>query len=88
MIYSKSMRQAVHAIKVPHKFIMDVVEFPTPDGGFLMLRFYGDQWEAFSEMERGECAEYLARVKSILESHGVLSTLDPVIGSPPHDLSH
>lgn len=83
MIYSKSMRQAVHAIPVPHRFIMDVVEFPAPNGGgFLMLRFYSDQWEAFSEMERGECAEYLAKVKSVLEGYGVLSTLDPVIGSP------
>ena len=82
MIYSRAMRQAVHSIPVPHKFIMDVVEFPTHDGGFLMLRFYSDQWEAFSEMERGECAEYLAKIKSVLEGFGVLSTLDPVIGSP------
>lgn len=82
MIYTEDISRAVRRIPVPSGFVMDIIEFEGP-GGFLMLRFYSGQWIRFSELERGRCAEYLAKVQQKIGEFGVNATLDPVLGNPP-----
>lgn len=82
MIYTPAMQKMIHSIPVPANFVMDIVEFDAKPVGFLLLRFYQDQWDAFSEEERYRCALYLQTVQRVLNQHGVNASLDPVIGSP------
>lgn len=76
------MRQAVHSIPVPSNFILDIIEFGSGPSGFLLLRFYSDQWYAYTDTQRADCAEYMQKVKDVLGVFGVNASIDPVIGSP------
>lgn len=84
MIYNNDMKAAVRKIRVPRigdrPFIVDIFEFNDPD--FLMIRFYSNQWDKTTEVERGRCAEYLLNVQRTINAFGVDATLDPVIGGP------
>lgn len=82
MIYNRQMREAVRRIPVPHKFIMDIVEFGDDTTGFILLRFYSDQWYSYSEEQRADCAEYMQRIKNVIGGFGINVSLDPVFGSP------
>ena len=82
MIYTRNMREAVHRIPVPHKFVMDIIEFSDSKTGFLLLRYYSDQWYSYTEEQRADCAEYMQRVKDAIGGFGTNVSLDPVIGSP------
>lgn len=79
MIYNQRIKSAVHAIKPPHEFVIDIIEYDMQDHQFLGIRFYESQWEYYNEKERLDCILYLDKVKSIIESFGVRATLDPVI---------
>lgn len=79
MIYTSQMRAAVKSIKVPHEFIIDIVEYDLKGHEFIAIRFYESQWEYYNESERLRCALYLNKIKSIIESFGVRVTLEPVI---------
>ena len=82
MIYTRQMREAVRRIPVPHKFIMEIIEFGGDPTGFILLRFYSDQWYSYSEGQRADCAEYMQRVKDVVGGFGTNVSLDPVLGSP------
>ena len=77
-LYTPQMREAVHQIKIPHDFTIDIVEYDlTPK--FLAIRFYESQWLHYNDSERLKCIMYLDTIKTLLESHGVMVTLEPVI---------
>ena len=82
MIYTPEAKKAVHLIPVPNDFVLDIVEFDAKSVGFILLRFYSDQWDAFSEDERYRCGVYLQTIQRILNLYGINATLDPVVGSP------
>jgi hypothetical protein len=80
-VYTPQIRSAVQSIKVPVDFVMDVVEYPfTPP--YIGLRFYESHWKHLSESEKIKAIEYLQKIKSIIESHGINVTLDPVYDMP------
>lgn len=81
MIYTPKIKQQVHSIKVPHDFVMDVVEYDMHPP-YIGLRFYESHWRHLSDLERLKCIEYLQRVKRIIESNGINVTLDPVYDVP------
>jgi len=78
MIYTEKMKEAVHTVKPPHDFTIDIVEYDLKPP-FLAIRFYESQWLHYNDNERLKCIMYLDAVKTILESHGVMVTLEPVI---------
>jgi hypothetical protein len=77
MIYTPKMREEVHKIRPPHDFNVDIVEYDMHPP-FIGLRFYESHWRHLSDLERLHCIEYLEKIKMILASYGVKSTLDPV----------
>lgn len=77
MLYTPQIKEAVDKIRVPKDFVVDIVEYNLYPA-FIALRFYESQWVAFSEPERLVCARYLSTIKNIMESFGVLVTLEPV----------
>jgi len=77
-IYTPKMKEAVRSIKIPHDFVIDIVEYNL-DPSFLAIRFYESQWLHFNDAERLKCILYLDTIKTLLESHGVMVTLEPVI---------
>lgn len=80
MIYTKQMRNAVHQIKPPNDFIVDVIEYELdPKNPFIGLRFYEHQWNHYSDNERLKCIEYIGKIRNILTAFGVRVTLEPVI---------
>lgn len=81
MIYSPKIREAVKSIPVPHDFSVDIVEYDFYPP-YLGLRFYESQWRYLSESERLRCIEYLVKVKSVIEAHGINATIDPVYDLP------
>lgn len=81
MIYTPSMKREVHAIPVPHDFVMDVVEYDMYPP-YIGLRFYESHWRHFSDEERLRCIFYLQKVKRVIEAYGVKVTLDPVYDVP------
>lgn len=81
MIYTPKIKAEVHSLKVPADFVMDVVEYDFYPP-YLALRFYESHWRHLSENERIKCIDYLTKVKKIIESHGVMVTLDPVYDVP------
>jgi hypothetical protein len=72
------MREAVHQIKAPHDFVIDIVEYDL-NPKFLAVRFYESQWLHYNDSERLKCIMYLDTIKTLLESYGVMVTLEPVI---------
>jgi hypothetical protein len=81
MVYTKQMKNAVHQLKVPHDFVMDIVEYDFSPP-YIGLRFYESHWRHLSDLERLHCIEYLQKVKKIIESYGVSVTIDPVYDIP------
>lgn len=81
MIYNPKIKKEVHSIKVPHNFVMDVVEYDMYPP-YIGLRFYESHWRHMSDKERLDCILYLQRVKTAIESHGIPVTLDPVYDVP------
>jgi hypothetical protein len=73
------MQQEVKAVKPPHEFVVDIVEYDLKGHEFLAIRFYESQWEYYNETERLHCILYLNKIKSIMEKFGVRVTLEPVI---------
>jgi len=81
MIYTPKMKQEVHKIPVPSDFVMDVVEYDMYPP-YIGLRFYESHWRHMNDTERLRCIKYLKKIKTIIESHGVPVTLDPVYDVP------
>lgn len=81
MIYNSKIQSAVRSVKPPHDFAVDIVEYPF-DPPYIGLRFYESHWRHLSENERIRCIEYLAKIKSIIESFGINVTIDPVYDMP------
>lgn len=77
-LYTSKMREALHQIKVPHDFTIDIFEYDL-EPPFLAIRFYESQWLHYNDSERLRCIMYLDKVKTLLESYGVLVTLEPII---------
>lgn len=77
MIYTPQMKEAVHQIPVPKDFSIDIVEYHL-DPKFLGIRFYESQWKHYNDSERLKCIMYLDTIKTLLESYGVMVTLEPV----------
>lgn len=80
MIYTPKIREQVRAVKVPHDFQVDVVEYEMYPP-FIGLRFYESHWSRMTDLERLHCIDYLNTLKKIIESHGIPVTLDPVYDS-------
>lgn len=81
MIYTPKMKAAVHSVKVPHDFQVDIVEYDMYPP-YIGLRFYESHWARFNDNERLRCIKYLQTLKMIIESFGVMVTLDPVYDTP------
>lgn len=79
MIYNNQMRSAIKSLKQPHEFIIDIVEYDMKGHQFIGIRFYESQWAYYNEKERLDCILYLKKIRSIIESFGVRTTLEPVI---------
>lgn len=77
-LYTEKMREELRKIPVPHDFTIDIVEYNLKPS-FLAVRFYESQWLHFNDRERLRCIMYLDAVKNMLESYGVMVTLEPVI---------
>lgn len=77
-LYTPQMREAVHQIKAPHDFTIDIFEYDLKPS-FLAIRFYESQWVHYNDNERLRCIMYLDKIKTLLESYGVMVTLEPVI---------
>lgn len=80
-IYTPTIAAAVRSVKAPHDFEVDIVEYDMYPP-FLSLRFYESHWRYLSDLERLHCIEYLQKIKTIIEAHGVNVTLDPVYDGP------
>jgi hypothetical protein len=78
-MYTPAMRRAIHEIKPPHGFIIEVVEYENYAPRFMSVRIYESQWNYFTEKERLDCVKYLAKIRKILTSNGNPVTLEPVI---------
>lgn len=81
-VYTPKMRQAIGTVKIPHEFIVDIVEYDFAKPYYVGLRFYESQWREYSEYQRAKCIEYLVVVKDIIEAHGVGVTIDPCYDMP------
>ena len=77
MLYTPQMKEAVRKQKPPHDFAIDIIEYDL-DPKFIGIRFYESQWKRYNDKERLKCILYLDTIKSIIESHGVRVTLEPV----------
>jgi len=77
MIYTPQMKEAVRQIPVPKDFSIDIVEYHI-NPKFLGIRFYESQWKHYNDGERLKCILYLDKIKTLLESHGVRVTLEPI----------
>jgi hypothetical protein len=81
MIYTPKMKADIHALKVPHDFQVDLIEYDMYPP-FIGLRFYESHWRHLNDLERLHCIEYMQKIKDILLAYGVNSTLDPVYDVP------
>lgn len=81
MIYTPAMKRDIKSIPVPNDFVMDIIEYDFRPP-YIGLRFYESHWRHMSDKERLKCIEYLAKVKKIIESHGISVTIDPVYDIP------
>jgi len=77
MLYTPKMKEEVRSIKVPHDFAVDIIEYDL-EPKFIGIRFYESQWKRFNDAERLKCIFYLEKLKTLLEGHGVMVTLEPV----------
>lgn len=77
MLYTPKMKEEVRKHKPPHDFLVDIVEYNL-NPKFIAVRFYESQWKRYNDSERLKCILYLDTVKSIIESHGVRVTLEPI----------
>lgn len=78
MMYTAAMRRAVHAIKPPHDFAIEIVEYEHVPR-FMSVRIFESQWQHYTDKERIDCVNYLGKIRKILTSGGIPVTLEPVI---------
>lgn len=78
MMYTPAMRRAIHELRPPHDFAIEIVEYEY-EPRFMAVRMFESQWEYYTEKERLDCLKYLAKVRKILTSNGDPVTLEPVI---------
>lgn len=78
--YTPEVKALVKSLKVPHDFVMDVVEYDFKNGKppYYALRFYESHWRHLNEKERLNCVDYMTKVRAILKAYGMDSTLDPI----------
>lgn len=76
-IYTPKMREEIRKYKPPHDFVIDIIEYDL-NPKFLAIRFYESQWKRYNDAERLKCILYLDTIKTLLESYGVMVTLEPV----------
>lgn len=81
-MYTDEIKKAVQALAGPKNFVVDIVEYVDFDPQFIGLRFYSVQWELYTDEERFAGAMYLKEMKELIESFGILVTLEPVEGEP------
>jgi len=74
-MYTEPMKRAVHSIKIPKDFKIDVLDYDH----FLTVQFYESQWRHYSDKERLLCIQYLTKVKKTLEGFGAKVALDPIL---------
>jgi len=72
VFYTPEMKRAIHNIKKPSMFIMDVVMYPD----FLALRLYEDNFLQFEGNKKEMVIDYVTRVKKLIESYGVRCELE------------
>jgi len=72
VFYTPEMKKAIHDIKKPSMFIMDVVMYPD----FLALRLYEDNFLQFEGTKKEMVIDYVTRVKKLIESYGVRCELE------------
>jgi len=72
VFYTPEMKKAIHNIKKPSMFIMDVVMYPD----FLALRLYEDNFLQFEGTKKEMVIDYVTRVKKLIESYGVRCELE------------
>jgi len=72
VFYTPEMKRAIHNIKKPSMFIMDVVMYPD----FLALRLYEDNFLQFEGTKKEMVIDYVTRVKKLIESYGVRCELE------------
>lgn len=77
-LYTPKMREEMHKVPVPHDFTVDIIEYNL-NPSFLAIRFYESQWLHYNDRERLRCIMYLDKIKTLLESYGVMVTLEPII---------
>ncbi len=58
-MYTSNMKKAVHSIKPPKDFHMDIVDYEH----FLAIQFYESHWRHMSDPERLRCIEYMTKIK-------------------------
>ena len=78
-MYTIQMKKAVHSIKPPNDFHMDIVDYDH----FLTIQFYESHWRHMTDSERLRCIKYMTKVKATLESFGAQVALDPIL-----DITH
>jgi hypothetical protein len=78
-VYTMQMKKAVHSIKPPSNFHMDIVDYKH----FLAIQFYESHWRHMADSERLRCINYMTKVKTTLESFGAQVALDPIL-----DITH
>jgi len=78
--YTPEMKRLVKSLKVPHDFVMDIVEYDFGKGTepYYGLRFYESHWRHLSESERMKCIDYMTKVRAVFKAYGYETTLDPV----------
>jgi hypothetical protein len=78
-MYTLNMKKAVHSIKPPKDFYIDIVDY----NHFLAIQFYESHWRHMNDSEKLRCIKYMTKIKTMLESLGAQVTLDPIL-----DITH
>lgn len=81
-MYTDEIKKAVQSLKSPKGFIVDIVEYIDFDPQFIGLRFYGSQWNSYTDDQRFNAAMFLKEMKETIESFNIKVTLEPVDGEP------
>jgi len=74
-MYTSNMKKAVHSIKPPADFHMDIVDYDK----FLGIQFYESHWRHLSDAERLTRIKYMMGIREILEKLGAQVTFDPIL---------
>ncbi len=74
VFYTDEMKKKVRELKQPMFLLMDIVMYPD----FLAIRLYEDNFVQFDGIEKEKVIDYVAKVKSLLESYGVRCEMEGV----------